>query len=218
MEEKAPPWHGRIPHSRYVLFLVLLLLLPWPLSFVLPGRGIAVVAGFDLAVLAFIATIWPLWQDSIPDDIRREAARNDAGQFGLLLLTATIILMMLIAVGMLLAGKEHLSGWQIVLIVMTLLFAWLFSNLVYSFHYARLYYAQASFGKDHGGLEFPGEEEPVFADFVNFAFVIGMTCQTADINITRPNMRRVATAHGLLAFIFNLGVLAMTVNVVASVI
>jgi len=217
MEQKAPPWHARIPHIRYVLFLALLLLLPWPLSLVLPG-GVALVAGFDIAVAVFIVTVWPLWRDGSPDDIRLEAARDDAGQVGLLLLTATIILVMLVAVGMLLAEKDRLPGWQIALLVATLLLAWLFSNLVYTFHYARLYYGRKPSGEDHGGLDFPGGEEPVFADFVNFAFVIGMTCQTADIDITGQHMRRVSTAHGVLAFIFNLGVLAMTVNVVASVV
>jgi len=204
-----------IPHGRYLLFLALLLLLPGPLSLMLPA-GVALVTAFDLAVLAFLVTVWPLWREGRPDEIRRQAERDDAGQVLLLLLTSVIIMVMLVAVGLLLSQKDSLPVPHLALLVVTLLLAWLFSNLVYTFHYARLYYTRAADGGDHGGLDFPGDEEPVFADFVNFAFVIGMTCQTADIDITGGRMRRVATAHGLLAFIFNLGVLAMTVNVVAS--
>lgn len=206
-----------IPHGRYMLFLALLILLPAPLSLVLPA-GVALVAAFDLAVVAFLVSVWPLWREGGPDDIRRQAERDDAGQVTLLLLTAAIIMAMLVAVGLLMAERGSLPALHIALLVATLLLAWLFSNLVYTFHYARLYYAQGPGGGDHGGLDFPGDEKPVFADFVNFAFVIGMTCQTADIAIASRRMRRVATAHGLLAFIFNLGVLALTVNVVASAI
>ena len=109
---------------------------------------------------------------------------------------------------------------MIALLVGTLLIAWTFSNLVFAFHYARLYYSDVSGDapgrKDRGGLDFPGEDPPVFADFVNFSLVLGMTCQTADINITNARMRRLASAQGYLAFVFNLGILALTVNVVAS--
>ena len=101
------------------------------------------------------------------------------------------------------------------LLVSTLLASWTFANLVYAFHYARRYYS-AGTGGDYGGLDFPGDYEPAFADFVNFAFVIGMTCQTADITITHCAMRRISTFHGLFAFAFNLGILALTVNVLAS--
>lgn len=217
MNEKRHHLYSRIPHARYLLFLAVLLALVWPLSLILP-LGVALVSAFDLAVVAFLLSVWPLWCDGRPDDIRRQAIRDDGGQMTLLLLTALIVMIMLVAVGMLLASRGRLPAVQTGLLVATLLLAWLFSNLVYTFHYARLYYERGPSGGDHGGLDFPGGAEPVFADFVNFAFVIGMTCQTADIAITARRMRRVTTAHGLLAFIFNLGVLALTVNVVASAI
>ena len=70
---------------------------------------------------------------------------------------------------------------------------------------------------EQGGLQFPGDAAPGFSDFVNFAFVIGMTCQTADVNITGAHIRRVATFHGLFAFAFNLGILALAVNALASI-
>jgi uncharacterized membrane protein len=208
-------WYTRIRHGRYILFLLLLVVLPAPLAMILPPTE-TIAAAFDLAALSFILTVVPLWQVGEPNDIRRQAQRDDAGQLTLLLLTTVIVLVMLVTVAMLLVGKDGLNGWEIALLVTTLLMAWTFSNLVFTFHYARLYYSRGKSGRDHGGLDFPGEEEPSFADFVNFSFVLGMTCQTADIDITGQRMRRVTTAHGYLAFIFNLGVLALTVNVVAG--
>lgn len=214
-KESNRPWPARIRHGRYVLFLVLLIALPWPLAAVLrPTETIA--ASFDIATLVFILTVIPLWRGGGPDTIRSQAERDDGGQLTLLLLTAVIVMVMLVTVGMLLAGQSRLDSWEIALLVITLLMAWTFSNLVFTFHYARLYYARDGQGNNHGGLDFPGGNEPCFADFVNFSFVLGMTCQTADIAITGQHMRRIATAHGYLAFIFNLGVLALAVNVVAG--
>jgi len=97
----------------------------------------------------------------------------------------------------------------------TLTASWTFTNLIFAFHYARLYYSPHEHG-DHEGLDFPGGCIPDFSDFVNFAFVIGMTCQTADITITKTEMRRISTFHGLFAFAFNLGVVALSVNVLAG--
>lgn len=209
------PWYARIRHGRYILFLALLITLPWPaMAVTLPKEAIA--ASFDVAVFAFVASVIPLWREGLAEDIRFQAERDDGGQLTLLLLTAVIVLVMLVTVGALLAAKGRLNGMEIALLVGTLLMAWTFSNLVFAFHYARLFYMREAGGKDHGGLDFPGTEEPAFADFVNFSFVLGMTCQTADIAITGQRMRRISTGHGYLAFIFNLGVLALTVNVIAG--
>ena len=94
--------------------------------------------------------------------------------------------------------------------------SWTFANLSCAFHYARLYYSARKTGATAVGLDFPGEHPPEFSDFVNFALVIGMTCQTADIAITDYRMRQVSTFHGMFAFAFNLGILALSVNVLAS--
>ncbi|WEK48191.1 MAG: DUF1345 domain-containing protein [Candidatus Andeanibacterium colombiense] len=212
------PWPARIKHGRYLLFLIVLLAAGWPCAATLrPAEAIA--AAFDIAALVFILSVIPLWRDSSPDEMRMQSERDDGGQVALLLLTVGIVMVMLVAVALLLKDKDALGVFEIALLVGTLLIAWTFSNLVFAFHYTRLYYrSNTGAGRkgDHGGLDVPGTKEPLFADFVNFSFVLGMTCQTADIAITGPRMRRVATVHGFVAFVFNLGILALTVNVVAS--
>ena len=205
----------RVRHPRYLLFLTLLLLLPWPLLMVLRVEE-ALITAFDLAVLVFIVTCVPLWRNGDARTVRHEAERDDAQQGLLLLLTALITATVLVALSILVLDEDGLDAVEIALLVSTLAASWGFANLVYAFHYARLYYAEVQ-GGDHEGLDFPGDGEPGFSDFVNFAFVIGMTCQTADIVITSPNMRRIATWHGLFAFMFNLGILALTINVLAGI-
>lgn len=203
---------SRYPHYR--IFLLVLVAGSILLGFVLPKIE-AVLIAFDAGVLAFALSCLKLWRHGTADVMRSEAARDDAGQFLLLVITALISAVILTALGILILDKQALNGGHIAILVATLLASWTFANLVYAFHYARLYYSPGSKG-DHAGLAFPGGGEPEFSDFVNFAFVIGMTCQTADIEITECAMRRVSTFHGLFAFAFNLGILALTVNVLAS--
>ena len=205
---------SRIPHLRYILFLVLLVLAFVPLSQMMATTEAAIMA-IDLAVFAFVLSCIPLWRAGGADVMRRQAKRDDTGQILLLLFTALITIMILVALGTLVLGAKALAGTEIALLVATLLACWTFANLIYAFHYARQYYTSHA-GADRKGLDFPGGETPSFADFVNFAFVIGMTCQTADIEITSSPVRRVSTYHGLFAFAFNMGILALTVNVLAS--
>lgn len=204
----------RISHPRYLLFLGAFAVAGPAFTALLPGEE-AVIAGFDLAVFAFAASCVPLWRSGNADVMRMQARRDDAGQFLLLVLSGLISAVVLAALSLLILDKGKLGVGGIALLVMTLIASWTFTNLIFAFHYARLYYLPRE-GKDHEGLDFPGGCTPDFSDFVNFAFVIGMTCQTADITITETAMRRVSTFHGLFAFAFNLGILALSVNVLAG--
>jgi uncharacterized membrane protein len=91
---------------------------------------------------------------------------------------------------------------------------WLLIQTVFALRYARHYYRPQS-GKDTGGLAFPGAA-PCYTDFAYFAAVIGMTSQVADVAITTTAMRRLVLVHGLVSFGFNLLVLALTINLIAS--
>lgn len=214
MADGRGSFFGRVPHPRYVMFLLVMAAAVWPLRAMTGWVG-TVVAAFDVAVIVFVISCSPLWRNGDANIIRTQAVRDDAGQALLLVLTAVITSVVLAALGTLVLESNNLAMGEIALLVVTLLASWTFANLIYAFHYARLYYSIAE-GTDYKGLDFPGEAPPDFADFVNFAFVIGMTCQTADVDITDKQMRRVSTFHGLFAFAFNLGILALTINVLAS--
>lgn len=205
-----------IRHPRYVLFLGVGAL-AYPLLRQALDFTEGVVSAFDIAVLAFVASCVPLWRHGGPATIRAEAERDDGGAMLLLFLTALISGVILVAITQLALDKNALGFADIALLVGTLAASWIFANLIYAMHYARMFYAPGV-GADRrgGGLDFPGDEEPGFPDFVHFAAVIGMTCQTADIAMTASEFRRIATFHGLFAFVFNLGILALTVNVLAS--
>ena len=208
----------QLPHPRFLLFLATFAIGAVLASFLpgLPMRPeLPVILAFDLAVLVFIASSLPLWRDVRIARIRDRAARDDGGRTLLLLISGMTMASILVALGLELQKKPTMTLSGFAVVIVTLGLAWIFVNLVYSYHYAHLYYDQTAQG-DRGGLTFPGDAPPVFADFCYFSFVVGMTCQVSDVVVTNASMRRVVLVHGLLSFFFNLGVLALTVNVLSG--
>ncbi|MDR3391745.1 MAG: DUF1345 domain-containing protein [Sulfuriferula sp.] len=104
--------------------------------------------------------------------------------------------------------------------VLALMTSWLLIHTRFAFHYAHRYYVSGGphHIKEIGGLDFPGDNEPDYLDFAYFSFVIGMTSQVSDVAVTSRTMRRLTLMHSLLAFAFNMAVLALSINIVASII
>jgi uncharacterized membrane protein len=115
-----------------------------------------------------------------------------------------------------LAQRSRLTSFDKGLVTISLVLVWTFANAVYTLHYAHLFYSSDDGGRDLAGLEFPQTKEPLMADFVYFAFTLGVAVQTSDVVITSPHIRKVVTAHCVAGFFFNLGVLALAINVLGS--
>jgi uncharacterized membrane protein len=98
---------------------------------------------------------------------------------------------------------------------LTVALSWTFTHVSFTLHYANLYYRSAS-EHHHGGLKFPGERPPDYRDFLYYSFVIGCAAQTADVETISPVMRLVSLIQGVVAFAFNTAILALTINVGAS--
>lgn len=198
---------------RYGMFLALLASI-LPLASVMPWHE-AAMAGFDIAALAFLLSMIGLL-DAAPATMRHSARVNDANRGLMLLLTAIVLLVVLVAVGVAVRQRGGPGAMVIALLLATLALAWLFSNLVYAMHYAHIFYRPGRSGGDGGGLDFPGAREPDYWDFLYFAFTLGMTFQTSDVAVKSRAMRKVVLAHCLAAFVFNLGVIAFTINVLGG--
>jgi uncharacterized membrane protein len=115
------------------------------------------------------------------------------------------------------AIKAHQVSPALALIVTggTVVLSWTFTNVLFTLHYANVYYRPHTQGPP-GGLDFPGEHAPDYRDFLYYAFVIGCACQTADVNTTSRPMRLISLVHGIVAFAFNTAVLALAINVGGS--
>jgi uncharacterized membrane protein len=146
--------------------------------------------------------------------IQQHANQNDANRAILLVITALVSAVLLLAIAAETVGQRP-QPFTKGLVIVTLLTAWLFSNAIYALHYAHLAYSRGE--PDHcAGIEFPGTTYPVYWDFVYFAFTLGMTFQTSDVQVSDRAIRRTVIAHCLAAFIFNIGILAFTINVLGS--
>ena len=171
--------------------------------------ALGAMVGFDVAALLFLTLCFPLLRSSAAL-IRTHAKANDANRTLLLVVTGIVIVVLLIAIAAETVGQRPQPETKL-LVVATLALAWLFSNSVYAFHYAHLTYSEGG-----RALEFPSTPEPGYWDFVYFAFTLGMTFQTSDVAIHDERIRRVVTMHSFAAFVFNIGVLAFTINVLGS--
>lgn len=172
--------------------------------------------GFDAASIVFLILMASLFRHGDAKSMRESAIRNDANRAGLLVITAIVMLVILVAVASELTARDAADPLKVALIIATLSLAWGFSNMVYALHYAHIYYTADPGGQDFGGIDFPGTKEPDYWDFTYFAFTLGMTFQTSDTDIRHRDIRRIATFHSLAAFIFNIGVLAFTINVMGG--
>ena len=206
---------NRIAPPRFLLFLALLPIGYFGYSALLPGSswGDAAAVGFDLAAAVFLLSLIPLLRDSEAIDIRRHASENDAGRGMVLLVTTLVTFAVMAAITAELDAAQGGDRIAMVKLIGTLLLIWLFANTVYALHYAHLFYARdEGTGKDAAGLDFPGTSTPDYRDFAYFAGTLGMTFQTSDVTITAPRIRHIVLLHNFAAFVFNIGVIAFTIN------
>jgi uncharacterized membrane protein len=186
--------------------LVTLMLLPQHLRWTIRAL-IAWDVTVALYLLAALATILR----APVSHIRNHAIVADDGRFAILTLTAVAALASLLAI-VAEIGASGRSTQHVAMAIATIALSWVMIHTSFAFHYAHDYYRPHT----PGGLKFPDEDKPDYWDFVYFSFVIGMTAQVSDVAITDRTIRRTATAHGVISFVFNTALLALMVNIAAS--
>ena len=203
-----------IAPPRFLAFLAALII-AFPLaSHALHRWALGAMTAFDVAASLFLISCIPLLGTREARTIREHAVANDANRRVLLIVSAIVIAALFTAIAAEAVGHNPQPLTK-ALIIGTLALAWLFSNSIYALHYAHLYYSDDG-GVDSGGIEIKGCAEPDYWDFAYFSFTLGMTFQTSDVDITSRQIRRVALGQCLAAFVFNLGVLAFTINTLGS--
>jgi uncharacterized membrane protein len=210
---------NRIAPWRFLLFLALLVGGFFAYRYAWPGAkpGEAAAIAFDGAAVVFLATLLPLLRGSSAEIMRAHAAENDANRALIPIVTSVLTIVAMAAVSGELAGASGGHLLSIVKLVGTLLLIWLFANSVYALHYAHAYYTRNDeTNEDVGGIDFPGTPMPGYDDFLYFSITLGMTFQTSDTNITSSGLRRIALLHSFAAFLFSIGLIAFTINVIGG--
>jgi uncharacterized membrane protein len=209
-------WHRVRRYPRLSVSAVILVVLV--VIFVLIGMhpALSILLAFDIAAVIFLGATLHMIIHSKISSMRQRARKEDEGYWGFLLSSAAVAVIALVALAIELHGSKSGGMLEVVLATASLLLTWMFFNMIFALHYAHEFYGDGAGKKS--GLEFPGTTEPDYWDFIYFAYVIGMTFQVSDVEISERGIRRVALAHAVIAFFFNVIVIALSVNVVASAI
>jgi len=172
--------------------------------------------GWDTFIALYLLLVYIMMARCGLAHIRRNAVLQDDGRFLILMVTALGAFASIAAIVFELGGS-HRSVPDLSLATATIALSWAAVHTTFALHYAHDYYR----GAKPGGLQFPSGDEHDHADywdFVYFSFVIGMTAQVSDVGITDKTIRRTATAHGIISFVFNTALVALMVNIAASAI
>ena len=169
---------------------------------------------FDVAAASFLCITTMLMTRSTSASMRLHASAQQEGRWAVLAVSLLLALVILVALSLELRSARNGSLLQITLAATTVVLSWGFMNTMFALHYVHDYYNTVDTAG--AGLDFPGTEKQDYWDFVYFAFVIGMTFQVSDVQISNRILRRVALLHSLIAFFFNVVIIAITVNIVAG--
>lgn len=208
-------------HRLYITLAVALLVflaatfgVHYPVNLMLTWLAYAVCSLFFAWITIF---------SSHPKEVSKIAHQQDSSRTLVFLFVVGAAVISLMAVLVLLQGASGLSKsaahLHVLLSIACVIVSWWLVHTVFTLRYAHFYYC----GMEHegeladepeGGLEFPGKLEPDYLDFAYFSFVIGMTFQVSDVEISSRRIRRLSLMHALISFAFNTVILALSINVI----
>jgi uncharacterized membrane protein len=175
---------------------------------------VAVLTGWDTTSAVMVAWVVIAVRSTTGTDTARLAQREDdsRAQADVLIVSAAVASLVAVGFGLAKAAGEQASAKAAMtaLAVLSVALSWALVQATFMLRYARLYYSQQD------GIDFNGESAPDYRDFAYLALTIGMTYQVSDTDLTTKAVRRAATQHALLSYLFGTVIVAMTINVVAG--
>lgn len=217
------PWTIRLSASRRLAIVVCVAIVVYVAGPTVVPVANRVLVTWNAASLTYLALYWLTIMHADAEVTRRRACTYDHTSYVIFLLVTTAACASVVAIGFVMGDVKSLDLWpkalHLALSITALLLSWMLIHTVFAFHYARRYYAPASVHDEPAsGLKFPGVDAPDYFDFAYYSFVLGMTSQVSDVTVTTAQMRRTTLAHSVASFLFNIAVLAMSINVISSVI
>ncbi len=183
-----------------------LLLAPWQL---------AVLVGWDATALLFVTLVWLTTRNRDSATTKAHATTEDESRVAAdaVLVGASVASLVGVVFALLEAASATGAAHTVIaaVAVASVVLSWASVHAVYTLRYARLFYSGG------GGIDFhAGHYLPTYGDFLYVALTIGMTFQVSDTDLTAMPIRRAALRHALLSYLFGVVVVAITINVVAS--
>jgi uncharacterized membrane protein len=182
-----------------------------------------IIAAWDSFAVCVLASAWLTILMTPQRTLRARAQKQDFGRTVLFVFVVVAACAALFAVGFLVRVgrsemRSHFTG-HLVLGLATVVLSWSLTHTVFGLRYTHAFYGDSDQPGVHqhaGGLIFPGDRPPDYFDFAYFSFVVGMTSQVSDVQITSRRMRRLTLVHSVLSFGFNTIILALLINTVAG--
>jgi uncharacterized membrane protein len=166
---------------------------------------------FDVGAALFLILMASVMITATPQTTRKRAQLQDEGKWAVLLMSLCVAGIVLGALSSELHAAKEKSLMDIGLASSSIFFSWLFVAVMFSQQYAHSFYIKSD------QLAFPGTAHPDYWDFMYFAIVLSMCCQTSDVAVLSGSMRRLVMLQSVVSFFFNVIIIAITVNVVAGV-
>ena len=182
-----------------------------------PVYHINIMESWDAFGLTMILLSWISFFSINSQGIRQQSIQQDESAPVIFALVLVATLASLGEVFLLLTCKTDYS--KIAIAISGMLLSWILIHTIFALRYAHLYYGNDKTNKDvhAGGLNFPEDKHPDYLDFAYFSFVLGMTFQVSDVEVTSKRLRRLSLLHGLISFFFNTLIVALTINVIAGI-
>ncbi len=188
--------------------------------------AMSLMISWDAFVFSVISLIWLLFIAAKPWQVMRLAGKQDTSRRVIFIFIILAACASMFAVIILLEPTAHMPHHQVVrhvlLAVASVGCSWILLHTIFALRYAHMFYANLhddETGHACGsGLLFPEESVPDYIDFAYFSFVVGMTFQVSDVEISSREIRRLTLVHSLLSFLFNTIIVALSINVISGLI
>lgn len=178
-----------------------------------------VMIGWNTFSLCMIILTWITFKITTPAEIRKQAGIQDGSRIIIFTIILISTFASFLAVLLLLISKENTTeALDIPIAIGGMLFSWFLVHTIFAMRYAHIFYGDHRTKPDMpaGGLDFPGDDKPDYLDFAYFSFVVGMTFQVSDVEITSRRLRKLVLLHSIVSFGFNTFIVALTINVIAG--
>lgn len=177
-----------------------------------------VMFAWDIFCLTLIGIHWYMFFHTTAAETHVKAKIQDETRGEIFAIVVVSTFAGLMAVVLLLINKD-IKPLDLIIAISGMFLSWFLVHTTFGVRYAHLYYGDSQnskVDKQGSGLDFPGNHQPDFIDFAYFSFVLGMTFQVSDVEISSRRLRRLALLHSLIAFIFNTVIVALTINALAG--
>lgn len=224
MSDKASSLAAKNPtyldahHRQFIALAIAAIFYFFTRKFSLPVNIMLTWLGYAFSILTIS---WISILSLHPKDVSKLAKLEDSSVTFIFLFIVASAFASLFAVFILLQSIKDLPPAEttkhVLLSIGSVAVSWWLTHTVFTLRYAHLYYSTKDGKEKYGsGLDFPSEPEPDYLDFVYFSFIIGMTFQVSDVEISSRKIRRLAWGHGVLSFVFNTVIVALSINIISG--